>query len=62
MNQKTNKYTLDKLEQRKTPNIGDSSNNDRAGARKFSIKKVFSESFIKNLCWSLFLNKVSHLL
>ena len=41
MNQKTNKYTLDKLEQRKTPNIGDSSNNDRAGARKFSIKKSF---------------------
>ena len=29
------------LEERKTKKTGDSSNNDRAGARKCSIKKVF---------------------
>ena len=41
VNQKINKYTSGKLEKRNTPKIGDSSNNDRAGAQKCSIKKVF---------------------
>ena len=40
MNQKTHKYTSGKLEERKPQKIGESSNNDRAGARKCSIKKV----------------------
>ena len=41
MNQKTNKFISDKLEERKNQKTGDSSNNDRAGARKCSIKKLF---------------------
>ena len=40
MNQKTHKYTMGKLEGRKPPKIVDSSNNDRAGAQKCSIKKA----------------------
>ena len=39
--QRTNKYTLGKLEERKPQKIGDSRNSDRAGAWKYSIKKVF---------------------
>ena len=35
MNQKTNKYTSGELEERKTPKIGDSSNNDKGVLRKF---------------------------
>ena len=38
VNQKINKYTSGKLEERKTQKIGDSSNNKRAGARKCSTK------------------------
>ena len=38
MNQNTHKHTSGKLEERK---IGDSSNNDKAGIQKCSIKKVF---------------------
>ena len=41
MNQKTQKYTSGKLEERKPRKIGESSNIDRAGAWKCSIKKVF---------------------
>ena len=45
MNQKINKYTSGKLEKRNTPKIGDSSNNDRAGAQKCSIKKSVLRKF-----------------
>ena len=37
----THKYTSGKLEERKPQKKGDSSNNNRAGARNCSIKKVF---------------------
>ena len=40
MNQMTKKYTLGKLKERKPQKIDDSSNNDRAGTKKCSIKKV----------------------
>ena len=36
MSQKSHKYTLVKLEERKPQKIGYSSNNDRAGIRKYS--------------------------
>ena len=66
MNQKTHKYTSGKLEERKPQKIGDSSNNERASARKCSIKKVFQENLVKvtrkYLCRILFLYKVSGLL
>ena len=62
MNQKNNKYTLHKLEKWKLQKIGDSSNNDRAGAPEMFYKKVFYESFVKitgkYLYQILFLNKV----
>ena len=41
MNQKANKYISGKLEERKPQKIDDSRNNNRAGAWKCSIKKVF---------------------
>ena len=41
MKQETNKYTVAMSEEGKTQKIGASSNNDRAGAWKFCIKKVF---------------------
>ena len=41
MNQKTKKYTLGRLKERKPQKIDDSSNNKRAGTEKWSIKKVF---------------------
>ena len=47
MNQKTHKYTSGKLEERKPQKIHDSSYNDRAGARKCSIKKIY-ENFCKS--------------
>ena len=62
----THKYTSGKFEKRKPQKIGNSSSNDRAGARKFSIKKVFQENVVKitgeYLCRILFLCKVSRLL
>ena len=39
MKHETNKYTLAMSEERKTQKIDASSNNDRAGAWKFCIKK-----------------------
>ena len=36
----THEYTSGKLEERKPQKIGDSSNNNRVGARKCSIKKM----------------------
>ena len=66
MNQKTHKYTLGKLEERKPQTIGDSSNNDREGTQKSSIKKDFYKNFIKitgkYMCQILFFNKVLGLL
>ena len=44
---------MGKLEERKTQKIGDSNNNDRTGAWKCSIKKVFLEYFVisqENAC------------
>ena len=43
----THKYTPVKLKERKTQKIGDSSNNDREGILKCSLKKVFQENFVK---------------
>ena len=48
MNQKTHKYTSGKLEERKPQKIGDSSNNDRTGAQKYSIKKGVLRKLHKN--------------
>ena len=66
MNQKTHKYTLGKLEERKLQTIGDSSNNDREGTQKSSIKKDFYKNFIKitgkYMRQILFFNKVLGLL
>ena len=47
VNQKTHKYTSGKLEERKPQKIGDSSNNDRAGTWKCSIKNMFQKNFVK---------------
>ena len=41
MNHKSHKYTTGKLEERNPQKNGDSSNSDRAGTRKCSIKKMF---------------------
>ena len=62
----THKYTFYKLKKEKPQKIGNSSNNDRADARKWSIKKVLQENFLKitgkYLYRILFLCKVSHFL
>ena len=48
VNQKTNKFILDKLEERKNKKIGDSSSNDRAGAQEMFYKKGVLRKFCGN--------------
>ena len=50
MSQKSHKYTSVKLEERKPQKIGYSSNNDRAGIRKYSgqVSGLLRHSILQN--------------